>query len=967
TYITASGEQGSYSVTGSRDFSRTKYNRLSSKESQISFGPIPPANNQIFYTASEEILPNWREGEYPNYTPVSYDSEFDEATGKGVLTFADELTEIPPDAFSDQTGLQQIVLPESVITIRGSAFSGCVNLASVTVGSEQTMGSNIKTIVGYAFQDCSALTDVVLPSALENLGGDAFMNCTGLTSISIPESLTLASNLNNPFWGCTGLTRFYGKYATDDGLYLLVPTGRPEDNYKALLSTALGAPELGPGKTCVLPALNIAAICTHAMGGLQCDNLVLNTNPITYINAQSISSCPNLKSIVMPETVDYIAFNALRFNPNLEYVYFTGDVLPETIPKYTELSFSIGITGTAPMISYQALSSEGWQYYIDNNRLFVYQDDDEIWLHFDNNGNLDDSFIASIDSKLLGANGNALEMTRYGSMSSSLHLNVRLATPFPDGISSSSNIYVLEYSDTIIEVAQSAFAGATTLDYISLPGLVTTIGDSAFEGCTQLKLFPTAQPGNITSIGERAFKDCEAMRYPDDDNSNLWLNGVTSLGEYAFYNCNSLKNVALGQISMVPSYSFTQCTNLERFFYDAQASISYVGLMAFGGCENLKVIMSTEDTYTDFGIVNLPDVTFVAPGAFRNCKKITDVHLGAVTSIGTEAFKTCTSLEKIEFNTQNVVAIGESSFQNCANLVQVGTTANTIDFSDATSIGMNAFNGCSSIKSVHLGALQTIEAGTFLGCTSLEGVRLSSAQNLTTIKAQAFLDCQSLLALSDQVGLTQVRINNVTTIGVQAFENSGIRAFTATSASDIGSSAFKNCTRLLSVNIPAAPILHVSLFKGDSNLTSVIAPNAITVQDDVFFGCTALSSLSLPAVQYIGNKAFAMTRGLTELKLGPNLTTLGKQIFYDESTDNTVRNWEKLHLYFAGPYPTSVVSAFDSSEPTFGYTDSQNLFMPAMVHVTPANLLGFQNNIPDDWDQYIKEHKLSADWDGSFN
>ena len=185
-----------------------------------------------------------------------------------------------------------------------------------------------------------------------------------------------------------------------------------------------------------------------------------------------------------------------------------------------------------------------------------------------------------------------------------------------------------------------------------------------------------------------------------------------------------------------------------------------------------------------------------------------------------------------------------------------------------------------------------------MGCTSLEGVLLSSAQNLTSIKAQAFLDCQSLFALSDQVGFTQVRINNVTTIGVQAFENSGIRAFTATSASDIGSSAFKDCTSLLSVDIPAATTLHQSLFSGDAALHSVNAPNATTLQGSVFSGCTALSSLSLPAIQFIGDRAFAMTRSLETLDLGVNLQYIGKEVFYD--TDAALRNSGKLKIYLPG-------------------------------------------------------------------
>ena len=66
------------------------------------------------------------------------------------------------------------------------------------------MGSGLKTIGSYAFRDCSALTQIVLPDGFEKLGDWAFSKCTGLKSIYLGKSITDIGSA--AFRDCTGLT-----------------------------------------------------------------------------------------------------------------------------------------------------------------------------------------------------------------------------------------------------------------------------------------------------------------------------------------------------------------------------------------------------------------------------------------------------------------------------------------------------------------------------------------------------------------------------------------------------------------------------------------------------------------------------------------------------------------------------------------------------------------------------------------
>lgn len=64
--------------------------------------------------------------------------------------------------------------------------------------------SNITAIDGWAFQDCTNLTSIEIPSSVTSIGDGAFYGCSALTSIEIPSSVT--SIKRSAFHGCTNLT-----------------------------------------------------------------------------------------------------------------------------------------------------------------------------------------------------------------------------------------------------------------------------------------------------------------------------------------------------------------------------------------------------------------------------------------------------------------------------------------------------------------------------------------------------------------------------------------------------------------------------------------------------------------------------------------------------------------------------------------------------------------------------------------
>ena len=73
-------------------------------------------------------------------------------------------------------------------------------------------------------------------------------------------------------------------------------------------------------------------------------------------------------------------------------------------------------------------------------------------------------------------------------------------------------------------------------DHVAIPGGVTSIGDHAFDGCTDI--IGISIPKSVTSIGRYAFSQCSGLK------SVAFPDSVTTIGNFAFSQCKGLKTVA---------------------------------------------------------------------------------------------------------------------------------------------------------------------------------------------------------------------------------------------------------------------------------------------------------------------------------------------------------------------------------------------------------------------------------------
>ena len=251
-------------------------------------------------------------------------------------------------------------------------------------------------------------------------------------------------------------------------------------------------------------------------------------------------------------------------------------------------------------------------------------------------------------------------------------------------IETATNTLIGGCKNTIIphnatSIGSSAFDGCTSLTSITIPNSVTCIGEGAFGGCKSLTSITI--PNSVTNIGNGAFDGCSSLT------SIVIPNSVTSIGEEVFNGCSSLTSVALpNTLINIGKCVFCGCFNLTSI--TIPNSVKSIGSGAFCSCSSIKVESNNEvydsrngcnaiiETATNTLIIGCQNtivpnsIISIGERAFCNCKSMTSITLPlSVKNIGYKAFHNCSSLKTITIP-NSVIAIGERAFPEHTEVIR---------------------------------------------------------------------------------------------------------------------------------------------------------------------------------------------------------------------------------------------------------------------------------------------------------
>ena len=155
---------------------------------------------------------------------------------------------------------------------------------------------------------------------------------------------------------------------------------------------------------------------------------------------------------------------------------------------------------------------------------------------------------------------------------------------------SNTSVTSVVIPNSVTSIGYSAFYGCTGLNSLTIPNSVTSIGDYAFAGCSGLTSLTI--PSSVTIIGDGVFSDCTGLITMSIPSS------VTSIGDSAFAGCSGLTSLTIpnGVVSIL-AYTFANCTSLTSL--TIPNSVTSIGMEAFIGCTSLTSISLSPGLATD--------------------------------------------------------------------------------------------------------------------------------------------------------------------------------------------------------------------------------------------------------------------------------------------------------------------------------------------------------------------------------
>lgn len=688
----------------------------------------------------------------PNLKTVQYTTSDGALNGEeNVVTLPYGLQLIGDNAFTE-SGVEKVIIPETVTRVGAEAFSNCLSLKEVQYLTSSTRYSTSKTsYTDSVFLGCTALEKIVLNAEIECLPEDIFLGCTALTTIQLYDPATKAVSGNEG---------------------------------EALLPTSLETIEAGVFEDCesisvmILPS-TLKTIGNGVFNGAKALTALELPEGLEEIGADAFLNT-GLTAITVPSTVTSIgnnAFNKLSVTVaegNTAFMAQDGVLLNADAE-------AIGVPGAMSGIGNYTVPAgvKIGAYALNGFR------DMTVTLTTDQIVGYAFSYFYGNVIVTLGESKSIPDRAFQNYMGTSVVLPEGLEEIGDHAFYRAANIRTVAIPETVQTIGNQIFRECTSLQSVAIPEGVEKLGGYTFNSCASL--VSVTLPSTLKTLGNYEFSGCTALE------SIVLPKGLQKFGTYLFQNCTSLKKVTFQSLQETSSLSssskpFSGCTALEEVIFE----------------EGVTIIPTYMFHQTPFTKIDLPStITTIGGSAFRESNIKSIVLPASVTSLGTYTFADNTALETV-YIPESLTTIGNYAFQNCTSLKTIylyrlnaegemeivnSFGEGVADLTCVTSIGDSAFIGCTSLAGVEFadnieelkdtafsgsglksvtipGSIGILCEEMFQNCIYLESVIVE--EGVTEIELEAFMGCTSLKSVS--LPSTLVEVGNYCFSGCTALQ-----------------------------------------------------------------------------------------------------------------------------------------------------------------------------------------------------
>jgi hypothetical protein len=426
------------------------------------------------------------------------------------------------------------------------------------------------TITGYTGSGGAVtIPDTINSLPVTSIGDQAFYNCNSLTSVTIGTSVISIGN--KAFWRCRSLTS-----VTIPDSVTSIGGGAFMACY-SLTNVVIPASVTVLGSPVFLYCSGLAGISVDPLNSVysSVDGVLFNKTQTTLLEYPGARTGP----YTIPNSVTSIWDYAFSYCGSL-----TSVTIPSTVTY-------IGYDAFWTCLSLTSVT-------IPNGVI----------------GNLAFDFCPSLTSVAIGKGVTSIAFDAFTVDCPSLTV---ITVDALNSVYSSVDGVMFNKNQTTLAQYPAAKAGSYTI-----PNNVSSLGDRAFYGCTQLT--SVTIPNNVTNIGNEAFYRCTSLT------SVTIPNSVTNIEEGAFDFCTGLTSVRIGTgVTRLGDSAFWNCTNLRDVGF--QGNAPSLGYSVFPGDNNATVyyLPGTSGWTNPFG--GRPAVMLNPPNAAGSLQ-VTITPAGAITA-----------------------------------------------------------------------------------------------------------------------------------------------------------------------------------------------------------------------------------------------------------------------------------------------------------------------------------------------